>query len=407
MPKLEIGITGDELVEYVNYFPFFYNVEEYGALHDGVTDDTEAIQDAINAAFAAGGGVVYFPNGTYIIAGNLQNNVGTDLIDHNSQIYIPHSTLEEPVTMPHIKLLGESWCRYGSVGVTLKSTIQGSGVWPSVIGAMGKSGTYGPMNYTIVEIENIKILVEPFADSSGDLGPTMCGINFIYVSHCILRNIRVGLDLTNIQDSVISESHVFGIATGAVQNDHPIVDNVWVVGFYYGLILGEGVLCHKAEIFWCYIGVMFMRANVGLHLGWINILGCRYPLASQQETFYSMTAGATHVTIAHCMLENDATGSRCPDWSVFDDAILDALSYIRGYMDYEMSNGSTTGQMLTKAHGGLNLLVRNVFAPTGYHWTTATRTYNATSSGIVGYNTTTGKLEYFDTSSWHEITVEA
>lgn len=42
-----------------------YNVQQYGAIGNGVVDDTAAIQDAINAANAAGGGTVYFPPGTY------------------------------------------------------------------------------------------------------------------------------------------------------------------------------------------------------------------------------------------------------------------------------------------------------------------------------------------------------
>lgn len=44
------------------------DVTNYGATGDGATDDTAAIQAALDAAHAAGGGVVYFPPGTYIIA---------------------------------------------------------------------------------------------------------------------------------------------------------------------------------------------------------------------------------------------------------------------------------------------------------------------------------------------------
>jgi hypothetical protein len=42
------------------------NVRAFGAVGDGVTDDTVAIQAAIDACIAAGGGTVYFPPGHYL-----------------------------------------------------------------------------------------------------------------------------------------------------------------------------------------------------------------------------------------------------------------------------------------------------------------------------------------------------
>jgi hypothetical protein len=44
-----------------------FDVVHYGATGDGVTDDTEAIQDAADAAGAAGGGIVLLPPGTYLL----------------------------------------------------------------------------------------------------------------------------------------------------------------------------------------------------------------------------------------------------------------------------------------------------------------------------------------------------
>ena len=48
-----------------------YNVKGYGAKGDGVTDDTTAIQAAITAAGAVGGGIVFFPYGTYLVSDDL------------------------------------------------------------------------------------------------------------------------------------------------------------------------------------------------------------------------------------------------------------------------------------------------------------------------------------------------
>ncbi len=43
------------------------DVRTHGALGDGKTDDTQAIQTAIDAVRQAGGGVVYVPEGTYVV----------------------------------------------------------------------------------------------------------------------------------------------------------------------------------------------------------------------------------------------------------------------------------------------------------------------------------------------------
>ena len=44
----------------------YFNVKDYGAAGDNVTDDRASIQEAIDDAVAAGGGTVFFPPGTYL-----------------------------------------------------------------------------------------------------------------------------------------------------------------------------------------------------------------------------------------------------------------------------------------------------------------------------------------------------
>jgi polygalacturonase len=56
--------------------PPSYNVRQYGATGDGKTLDTAAINQAIEAAAAAGGGTVYFPAGVYLTFSiHLKSNV--------------------------------------------------------------------------------------------------------------------------------------------------------------------------------------------------------------------------------------------------------------------------------------------------------------------------------------------
>lgn len=388
-----------------------YNVEDYGAVHDDLTDDTAAIQATINACFDAGGGTVYFPNGVYIIAGVLQNSIGDDLIDYNSQLYIPFSAYEEGIPRIGIKLVGESWSRT-SVGskdtphsaVTLKSTIAGTGVWPSVISAMGAMGDYGRLNYTTPILENLCVYVEPFNDIA-ETGPSMCGINLLYASHSITKNLTVSVDAATVKDCTEPSDHVFGIAIGAPQNDHPIADNIWVgPGFYYGLMVSEGVRLGKIEVFWCYIGFHFLKANVPITCGWLHALGCKYSIASQQEDFYEITAGNVAIDFQFFMFETDDDGSRCPTWCIFEDFILDVANRIKGFMNYEWADGSGTGLLIDKSNGGLNLFVRSLRGPTGYHWRTAERSFSIYAKWIVGFNTTTSRMEYFTGGAFKQLT---
>lgn len=57
------------------------NVKTYGATGDGVTNDTTAIQNAINAA-RPNGDVVYIPSGTYVVSSTLTINSSADTGDY-------------------------------------------------------------------------------------------------------------------------------------------------------------------------------------------------------------------------------------------------------------------------------------------------------------------------------------
>lgn len=81
--KVLIGSTEYLLTEAFSLVSgFFFNVKAttYNAKGDNSTDDTSAIQAAIDAATNAGGGIVFFPAGTYRITSALNLKLGVSLL---------------------------------------------------------------------------------------------------------------------------------------------------------------------------------------------------------------------------------------------------------------------------------------------------------------------------------------
>lgn len=125
----------------------WFNVEDYGAVHDGATDDTSAIQAAIDACSTAGGGTVYFPPGTYQVSGALRDT-GT----FNSQLEIPDSS-----TFRQIRLLGAA--KYTSViRSDWSGTISGT---PAIISCGTHDSTTQNALYLVLENLSIRGINDP------------------------------------------------------------------------------------------------------------------------------------------------------------------------------------------------------------------------------------------------------
>ena len=82
------GVTSETLKERLDNQQYYINVKTYGALGDGIADDTEAIQSALNEAANNGGGTVYVPSGKYITSKALRVRDNVILVGEGKSSWI-------------------------------------------------------------------------------------------------------------------------------------------------------------------------------------------------------------------------------------------------------------------------------------------------------------------------------
>jgi len=342
------GMTPAQFYTRLNGLKRWYNVKtDYGAEGDGVTDDTVAIQTAINTASAAGGGNIYFPNGIYIIAGALQRDVGG--IDYKSQLYIPQTTIW--ANRVCISLIGEtspnfaqSWGigdgtdREPIKGVILRSTLISSTAYSYVIANNGTWGS-GPFNYDQCNIDNIQIQITP--DGSNRL--TLGGIGFANAQNAEIKNVTVFPYNLSLTASGIPQNNCVGIAMPKVNcEDMNVLQNISVGGFETGLLLGEHTSLDNVIARCCKYGYQFTNNNhtvrAGKLMSWWNI----------NDLYFSALA---HVKISQLQIER-SIGSK---WYDNDYTILDASNYGHGEVSYNIVSGGSFDNSTFSKSGGANL----------------------------------------------------
>lgn len=410
--EIAVGDTGAEFIAAFtanakNANIRVYNVEDYGAVHDGVTDDTAAIQAAINACFDAGGGTVFLPNGIYIIAGGLLNDVGEDKVDYNSQLYIPNTKPTDYGCV--IRIIGESYNTApadmnATEGVILKTTITGSGLFPSVICSKAQSGLWGYNNYTKVHLESMRIMIP--AGNTGDTpeGPTMCGVNFLHAARAYLNNVIVITDAAET-DIVEPVNKVFGIGLGFINNDFPSFGYMLVRGgFYYGYILGEGVNGQQLENYRCLYGVMVLYNKYGIHINYAGIHWCKYMICAQDDTYFGFAPLDATIKISYLATEMI---NNSPDWCVTDTLLYDPDNLLHGLIDVDAPNGTIWGSYFSfnKSNGGTNLLLRTprTHLPV---WGATTKPTDPVE-GTIGWNQFSNQIELWDGTAWVKLSTEA
>jgi hypothetical protein len=323
------------------------------------TDDTVDIQSALQASFDAGGGRVHIPRGIHIIDGALQNNIGPDLIDYNSQLYIPSIDLfeEERTT---IEIVGEFMANTAqsggvvtglittSTGSCLRSTIQGSGTFPSVIANMGATTYVRDAGWNTTIWRNLNIQVTP----DGNQKVTMGGINCLGSSVARFYQIVIMPFATDFPDPTTSAKpdviDVIGIAGPHNGGEHvQTITACYVGGFTYGYVIGDHMNIHESSAICCTTGVAFRDAGQTCGATKVVIHWCIYDFGVIR------TVTDSRVKIQHAQIEiSDAEGL----WYDHVATINDPNNYIIGQINLAQFDYSGDNYVKT---GGNNLSVNH------------------------------------------------
>jgi hypothetical protein len=203
---------------------------DWGATGDGVTDDTTSIQNAINAAEAAGSGIIYFPAGTYVISSSLTvesggvillgAGVGVAIIETN------HATND-------MLTLGDGSTTYNNIIVrdmSLETSIARTGGSAIELNKVNRcwidnvrtAGQHLSVN-TPVGVANTRVYIDKFevnnAEATNGIGISITGgANDIYINEFFMNTSgaepAIGIRLLDAQKIWITNSHILNSGKG-------------------------------------------------------------------------------------------------------------------------------------------------------------------------------------------------
>lgn len=333
---------------------FGINVFDFGAKGDGVTDDTAAIQAAIDHAAKRGGGRILFPytRGGYRIASpGIETYNGRQV---RAQLVIP------PEYKANIYFEGEMPCRLLNTyqvrpleavehdfTPTRFGTIQRDNTrifsdWDapevhdpnerpwSILSAPEGDSCKGHFSTTQCSIANLEFCVPMRRDR---MYPTQSAVNFQNVSRVFVSDCQFCLD-ENVGDTVLQKEllenpcHTVGLMTSGDQNDDNVLRNVAVQGYKYGFVLGEHVVADYLYVHNCEEGIVFHDAS---HLSIITHVVAQHNrriLTTTREELFGHRKGKCNVLVETLNFEC-GTGLK-PEISQLEYGVYDPESRLHG-----------------------------------------------------------------------------
>jgi hypothetical protein len=327
----------------------------YGAIGDGVADDTPAIQAAIDACFAAGGGTVFFPPGIYQLDSDLRDT-GT----YNSQLEIPRNVYTTTTPPMAIRFLGMapvvplsdvgSGSGAHAVPPTGGSIIRSS--WDGTISghpAIIAGGEWGVAdNFMFAHFEEIMVMAHN--------DPKLSGIQIQSVLEWSVTRVSITVDADEIDKAFCTHSNAVGLDAGIASEQPNGIQGLQIDSFFGGLVLGsEMANGTDINIGKCKQGIVFV-GNQG------SPLFVRHQNYFAKIQFYQTEACLVFqgderwVNIGLLDIEHDPA----PFATIWD--INDASNYARGHIGWHTTDYTTGPEDGLLVNGGTGLSLFGAYA---------------------------------------------
>ncbi len=307
---------------------FGLNVFDFGAKGDGVTDDTAAIQAAIDFAAERGGGKILFPytKGGYRIASPAIEEVDGKPV--RAQLVIPAG-------QANIQLEGEMPCRLLNAYIVRPPESVKHNFVPTLFGTMRTDNTRifsdweapeehdptarpwsilaapegtsckGLFSVTQFSIANLEFRVPVNYDK---MYPTQSAVNLQNVSRVNISDCQFCLN-EQVGDTLLGKElqpnpcHTAGLIASGDQNDNNVLRNLAAQGFRYGFVLGEHVVADYLYVHNCEEGITFHDCS---HLSVINHVVAQHNtviLSTTREALFGMKGGSCNVIVGSVNFE--------------------------------------------------------------------------------------------------------
>lgn len=233
------GLYVDQSGKWTPVAPFV-NAHLYGVKGDGTTNDTSAINTAITAVAAAGGGVLFFPPGTYMI--NTTINLAASVILQGAGKTATTIKLLSGTAANTQMVTGSSIARCGLRDLTLDGNRAVNSAVTGLSGVRWETVTWSFLDHIRVTGVTLHGVDASTANSDNsvtfcdfdDYGTAASGFGVVFLNNC-QRNRIIGCRAKNTLQGVGFAIDDRSGGTGPNASNHNIIANCTTEGGDYGI----------------------------------------------------------------------------------------------------------------------------------------------------------------------------